>query len=210
MFGSLRYLWEGLDEQFIKCLKREIGALRHNTSSLKNLLEKLLTTMVLRDLNRHNPLQKNSARSRNSDFKVYRCKDEEEAVKILESNQFMSGIVDEKGDLYVCFCIDNQYALLPLKFESQGKWLLNLWYSKVTFCNEVWKFKEKSGVVDIAADYFILLKQSKDEDETIEGLATVNEDETIEGLATVICKSWKVRMDDGTLRLPMPREEYLK
>jgi hypothetical protein len=55
-----------------------------------------------------------------------------------------------------------------------------------------------SDVVDSAVDHFILLKQSRDDDKDIEGLAAV------------ICKSWKVRMDDGTLQLPMPRKEYLK
>jgi hypothetical protein len=199
MFGSLRYLWEGEDEQFIKCLKREIAALRHNTTSLKNLLQKLLTTMVLRDLNQNNPLRQKSVRSRNTDFKVYRCNDKKEAAKILESNQFMSGIVDRVGNLYVCFCIKNRYVLFPLEFEREGKWLLNLWYSKVTFRkNREWELDVVSDVVDSAVDHFILLKQSRDDDKDIEGLAAV------------ICKSWKVRMDDGTLQLPMPRKEYLK
>lgn len=207
MFGSLRYLWEGEDEQFIKCLKREISALRHNTTSLKNLLQKLLTTMVLRDLNQNNPLRQKSVRSRNTDFKVYRCNDKKEAAKILESNQFMSGLVDQAGDLYVCFCINNRYVLFPLEFEREGKWLLNLWYSKVTFRkNSEWELNERSDVVDSAVDYFILVKQSKDGDEEIEGLG----EDKIKGLAAVICKSWKVRMDDGTLQLPMPRKEHLK
>jgi hypothetical protein len=130
---------------------------------------------------------------------VYRCNDKKEAAKILESNQFMSGIVDRVGNLYVCFCIKNRYVLFPLEFEREGKWLLNLWYSKVTFRkNREWELGVVSDVVDSAVDHFILLKQSRDDDKDIEGLAAV------------ICKSWKVRMDDGTLQLPMPRKEYLK
>jgi hypothetical protein len=55
-------------------------------------------------------------------------------------------------------------------------------------------------VEDFGADYFLLLKHSSLYDDVPDNIAD---------LATVICKSWKVRMDDGSFRLPMPREEFL-
>ena len=35
-------------------------------------------------------------------------------------------------------------------------------------------------------------------------------DESMLGMRTVICQSWRVRMDDGEMNLPMPHEEFLK
>jgi hypothetical protein len=75
--------------------------------------------------------------------------------------------------------------------------LLNLWYSKVRLSRGSIKFSDRGEMLDFAIDHFILLKQASDDDEDIEGLATV------------ICHSWRVRMEDGRLELPMPRREYL-
>jgi len=197
-FGSLRYLWEGEDEQFIKCLKKEVATLRHNTNSLKNLLQKLVTTMVLRDLNINNPLRESTVRSRLFDFKVYRCDKNEDAIDVLKLNQFLTGVVDKSGSLYVCFLIQKEYRLFKLLFDDQnGMCLLNLWYSKVRLSRGSIKFSDRGEMLDFAIDHFILLKQASDDDEDIEGLATV------------ICHSWRVRMEDGRLELPMPRREYL-
>jgi hypothetical protein len=53
--------------------------------------------------------------------------------------------------------------------------------------------------IEVSSDHFLLLQQREERD-----------NENIKGLATIICKSWKVCMDDGSLKLPMPRDEYLK
>jgi hypothetical protein len=206
MFGSLRYLWEGDDEKFIKHFKREVATLRHNTKSLQNLLQKLLNTLVLDDLNEANPLRDGKVRSRTGDFKIYRKTDTdkvciERAADVLVENQFISGVVGNEGKLYICFSPNRSaYQLFELSFgDTDGDWLLNLWYSKAQLFSDrpAKEFLSRGEVEDFCVDHFLLLKLSPD--------AGIH----YEDLSTVICKSWKVRMDDGSLRLPMPMSEFL-
>jgi hypothetical protein len=205
MFGSLRYLWEGDDEHFIKYIKAELATLRHSTTSLKNLLQKVLCSLVLNDLNESNPLREGTVYSRTGDFKVYRKLNHPDDIL---QEQFICGLADEDGNLYVCIARNKSgYQLFKLSFNDEdnqddGMWILNLWYSKVRLSSDVpdFVFSSRGEVEDFGADYFLLLKHSSLYDDVPDNIAD---------LATVICKSWKVRMDDGSFRLPMPRDEFL-
>ena len=127
---------------------------------------------------------------------------------MLVDNQFVSGVVGKKdGKLYICFAPNQSvYQLFRLSFNDEhnigdGKWLLNLWFSKVCLTSDTPAFEKysKGEVEDFCDDHFLLLRLSSQTPEFPDELSD---------LATVICKSWKVRMDDGSLRLPMLREEF--
>jgi hypothetical protein len=200
VFGSLRYLWEGLDERFIQLLKREIKTLRHNTRSLKNLLEKMLITKVLNELNRDNPHRHNNDQIRTSAFKTYyKGAEFENAEDVLEKCQFISGVVIN-NEFYISFRVSERaHQLHKLKFlDGEGKWILNLWYSKIEIEGPCHEFSSKAEIQGTSDDQFLLLRQSEDD---VDG---------VEGLGTIICHSWRVRVDDGRLELPMPREEIFQ
>eukprot|EP00956_Cyclotella_meneghiniana_P024390 scaffold48915_cov24-Cyclotella_meneghiniana.AAC.2 len=105
MFGSLRYLWEGLDKKFIKYIKHEISILRRSTSHLKLLLEKLFCTSVFKQFNMDNPLQYVEKYEKRMDFKVYRRVVDRIATpsEVLEMENVITGFIDNQGNFYMCF-----------------------------------------------------------------------------------------------------------
>lgn len=196
VFGSLRYLWEGLDEHFIQLLKREIKTLRHNTQSLKNLLDKMLRTMVLKNLNSDNPNVYKNPYTRTSEFKTYSKGAEIQTAQDVLKCQFISGVVID-CKFYIAFRVSERaYLLHKLKFsDDDGEWFLNLWYSKVEIEGPMHEFiglTAKAEIQELSQDQFLLLRRGNDHN-----------------FGTIICHSWRVRMSDGSIKLPMPREEIL-
>ena len=52
---------------------------------------------------------------------------------ILDQEVFVSGLVDESGDLFICFqeTVGKGIKLFPVILnDNDGKWCLNLWYAK--------------------------------------------------------------------------------
>ena len=203
MFGSLRYIYEGDDEKFIKNIKREISVIQHNTSHLKVIMEKMLRTRVLNDLNRDNPLNKQSTETKLHDFKVYRPgKAHYNPKQILEGLEFITGVIDDDGEIYICFepVLGKGIHLYPIDFDdTSGVWILNLWYARPTLRNTSvpQSVKSREQLKSNFADQFLLMKQGE----------IFGSDHT--GKATVICRSWKVRNSDGKLIQPMPQEQYI-
>ena len=199
-FGSVRYVWEGEDEKFIKNLKREISTLRHDTSALKVILEKLLRTLVLDDLNKDNPLYKNELGSRLFDFKVYTpCDAFKDPVGMFDALDYIQGVIDDSGVMFICFepMRGKGIQLHQVHFHDEdGGWILNLWHAKPYLTQSKPYWIESRHELNFP-DYFLLLKQKSMIKNSL-------------GKACVICKSWKVRMSNGTFDLPMPMEEYLK
>ena len=203
-FGSIRYLWEGDDEKFIKFIKREISAMFHNTAYLKVIMEKILRTRVLEDLNKDNPLHKESMETRLIDFKVYRPgKQNKTPEEILAGLDFLSGVVDAYGGIFLCFkpLVGEGIYLYPIEFDdASGVWILNLWYAKPTLRNtlHVPFVESRDQLKSKFADQFLLMKQGD----------IFGKDHS--GKASVICRSWKVRTSDGNMKVPMPHEQYIK
>ena len=53
---------------------------------------------------------------------------------ILEQEVFVSGFVNNTGDLVICYeeSVGKGIKLIPIHFnDSNGKWCLNLWYAEV-------------------------------------------------------------------------------
>ena len=91
--------------------------------------------------------------------------------------------------------------------DADGKWMFNLWYSDVQVGDRVRSFSSKGEVQDFCADHFLLLRQLEDSDD--DELEASGDGIPGLGHGTVICHSWRVRLQDGKLELPMPREESL-
>ena len=76
--------------------------MRYQTSHLLSLLAKLLKTKTFNYLNRGNPLDKCKLYSRTNNVKVYsKRRSCEEPTLILDQEVFVSGLVNESGDLFL-------------------------------------------------------------------------------------------------------------
>ena len=200
MFGSLRYLWEGLDEKFIKYIKHEISILRRSTSHLKLLLEKVFCTSVFKQFNLDNPLRYVEKYEKRMDFKVYRRVVDRIATPsdVLEMENVITGFIDNQGNFYMCFTEGSKkpIRLYPIFFDdSDGQWMLNLWYAHITLGDATIEVPNRKTLAEKSIDYFMMLRHPET---------------SMLGMRTVICQSWRVRMDDGQMCLPMPHEEFLK
>lgn len=204
-FGSLRYLWEGLDEKFIKNIKREISTMSHDSKQLKILLEKLFCTSLLRRFNDDNPMRYRNPYEKLSDFKVYSRRifahgepiSNQPYSKVLENNDYISGGIDFDGRLILCITTgqNKPIELYDMHFDdTDGVWMLNLWYTTVRIGQKVGQVNNRKELTKVFTDHFMMLKHS---------------DTAMEERKTVICHSWLVRVQGGNLQLPMPREEYL-
>ena len=195
-YGSLGGIWEGEDEAFVKCVKSEISTMRYQTSHLLSLLVRLLKTKTLNYLNQGNPIDKCKVYSRTNNVKVY-CKRQscEEPTMILDREVFVSGLVDESGDLFICFqeSVGKGIKLLPVIFnDNDGKWCLNLWYAKPTLGQNYLFARDCAELKDFCRDYFLMLRHNEES-----------------SLWTVICRSWCVCTELGMLELPAPHKKIL-
>lgn len=196
-FGCLGYIWEGKDERYIQQLKRSLNILRKDTSYLKTLLEKVLDRAILEDLNLDNPLQKKTKYARLSDFNVYST----QLHDVLQNEKYVSGIIDRSGKMYVCYEAKRNAGidLHPIVFDDDGgEWVLNLWYAKASVGPSDRTVADRTELLNECHDEFLLLKM-KD--------CIANSDS---GKSTVICHSWRVRVNSGEFKVPMPAEEYIK
>jgi len=190
-FGSLRKLWEGNDEKFIQLIKNELSGFRHKDEHMKTLLVKMLRTKIFDIINKDNQFSQRTTYARTIDFKTY------DKAKALSNEHFFSGvIIDDK--MFMCFNAESGSArsdmtlltLKSLKFTGKaGCWNYNLWYETISIEEDASKSKRYSrhDVLEHSSDFFILFPLKNDRTKF-----------------TMICKSWKIRDERGTLRLPTP------
>ena len=211
-YGSLLYLHEGEDEKFIQKVKQEISNMRYNTSHLTVLLQKLLATATMEHLNKNNPMSIQTTYSRLSNFRVYRPDQKcciSEPHHVLEKNVFVSGIVDNHNTMYICFekSVGGGISLYPIAFDdAHGQWVLNLWYAEARIDEEcltpIVTVPDRSELNEIAQDHFLLLKMKK-------SVGDIDIVQPTHQKSTIICHSWKVRVDTGTLQIPLPQQKYM-
>jgi hypothetical protein len=151
----------------------------------------------LEDLNLDNPLQKKTKYARLSDFNVYST----QLHDVLQNEKYVSGIIDRSGKMYVCYEAKRNAGidLHPIVFDDDGgEWVLNLWYAKASVGPSDRTVADRTELLNECHDEFLLLKM-KD--------CIANSDS---GKSTVICHSWRVRVNSGEFKVPMPAEEYIK
>jgi hypothetical protein len=195
-YGSLSGIWEGEDEAFIRSVKSEISTMRYQTSHLKSLLVRLLQTKTLNYLNRNNPLDKSKVYARTNHVRVYAkgatC---QEPSMILEQEVFVSGSINRRGDIFICFeeRAGQGIKLIPVVFDDlNGKWCLNLWYANARLGSNFQFVCDRAELKEFSQDYFLMLRHSRES-----------------SLWTVICRSWRIRDNSGDLSLPLPQRGIL-
>ena len=135
-YESLGGIWEGEDKAFVRCVKLEILTMCYQTSQLPSVLVKLLKTKASNYLNQKSPLDKCKAYLRTNNVRVYSKRTScTKSTMILEQEVFVSGLVNDTGDLVICFeeNIGKRIKLIPIHFNvSNGKWCLNLCCAEVS------------------------------------------------------------------------------
>jgi hypothetical protein len=199
-FASLDFLWEGLDEAFIKFFKREISVVRHHPSYLSTLLDKVMTTSVFKHLCEKYKMWSRTEYSNLFQFRVYN----KDLSTVLQENEYVTGVIDKNGDLYCCLEEERSgvVKLFRINFDDgEGVWILNLWYAKARIGSLERVVDNRAILLDEFHDFFLLLKMKP---EICSGESSNNQRRS-----TVICKSWRVRVENGHLEYPMPNDECL-
>ena len=198
--GDLRDTYEGLDEGYIQNIKREFTTMRHTTEFLANILRKLLVTCVFTLLNEDNPNGQQKQYERNYDIKIYRCRSDQMHQNILEHNDVLVGGVDKIGNLFLCLKDSLGIRLYSLRFDDEdGYWCLNLWYSKVRLGPVIQTCHNRKELDEKCIDYFIMLSRPIQDPSLMDPIPH----------RTVICRSWRIRDENGRLRLPVPTRKIL-
>ena len=196
-FGSMRYLWEGLMEKYIQLVKRELKSMRHTNTFLRTVLRKLLCTSVFDLLNKDNPHCQQEKYSRTDSVVIYKkSQDHPSLTSLFQSKNVLTGVIDRFNNMFLCVHQlegdSKNIDLYPLVFDDQnGQWFYNLWYSNGSIETPTRRCKNREELLNISSDYFMLLCQNNT------------------ALRTVICRSWRVRDENGKLVLPYPSKDTL-
>jgi hypothetical protein len=84
---------------------------------------------------------------------------------ILDKEVFVSGLVDESGDLFICFeeTVGKGIKLFPVIFnDNDGKWCLNLWYAKPSRGHNHFFVSDRAKLKDYCRDNFLMLRHNGD------------------------------------------------
>lgn len=190
-FGDAADSWEGDSESYIQNIKRQIDVLRHNTGFLKTVLSKLLRDHVFAIINEGNP-HNHDGYARTHNFRVYKS---DEYTKnpslVLEKEDVVVGVIDSSGKMMIC--VDNGggggISLYEVMFDTNGVERYCLWYCKATLKQQPAKqYERRDLLINDCTDFFLLLK-------------SVSVEEQRSRLSTVICRSWRVRSQSGSLAL---------
>lgn len=156
--GDIGGSWEAIHESYIQLPKRELDTFRHTVEFLATTLKKVLGTSVFHNINEGNPHSCGKNYARTFDLRIYA--DNEFILgnpqKIVEVNHAVSGMIDGDGVYYVCIGIGTRgISMHPIVFDdSKGKWLFNLWYSKISFGTETKMAKDRQELMNMCQDFF--------------------------------------------------------
>ena len=117
--------------------------------------------------------------------------------EILEQNSIVVGMIDQCGDLYTCMDHRGTDGIALHKGsvdDSNGYLLFDVWYLRMTIGDSVRMVANREELTGMCGDIFLFLHHTDEKDRNI---------------GTIICRSWKVRVDGGNIRLPEPKQETL-
>lgn len=113
-------------------------------------------------------------------------------------------MIGKYGDMYCCLEEERPGVvnLFRINFDDDnGVWILNLWYAKAWIGSLERVVDNRTILLDEFHDFFLLLKMKPE--------ICSEESSNHQRRSTVICKSWRVRVENGRLEYPMPRDECL-
>ncbi len=146
-FGSLRNLWEGEQEKFIKYIKAQMNTICDTEIFMSGVLNNLLCMHCLDNFMKNNQYYEDTKLSKMKDFKLY--KSPEAFEEDFSTGKMLSGVIvkmiDGDENSYVCYeeKEKSQFVLEMVKFiDDRGCLRFNLYYAPILFSK-----KEDSGLV---------------------------------------------------------------
>ena len=86
-------------------------------------------------------------------------------------------------------------AMYPVTFDDKdGYWCLNLWYSKMLICGNIKMATNREERMCKSQDFFMFSHPTQSSKLSV---------------GTIICRSWRVRIKSGEIRLPQPHHFFL-
>ena len=139
--GSLRSLWEGEREKFIKFIKRVLCTLQTDDTYLQHILDKFLQHHSLEEIMEDNMYHNPEQYDRTAMYRVYRSW---RSLKedTWDVGHMIFGVIlkDKPGRVFVCVHGDKNGSieLIEVIFpDGHGRTKLNLWYSPIEFGRDV-------------------------------------------------------------------------
>lgn len=196
-FGSIRTLWEGEREKYIKYVKKEIHTICNTEKFMPGVLNKILCNNKMNDFLSMNQFHKATSYSKTRNFKVY--KDYKELIDNFRSGMMLSGVimkskVNGEEEIFICYKGNtiNDHVLHKVEFDdTQHKIKLCLHYSVIKLSNEVGKcllihFDSRDLMMEGISGFVI-----------IHPMVTKDMIFKISNGHTVLTYCWRVRTKDG-------------
>ena len=176
---------------------------------MQTILKKMLRVSYLEQMNEDNPFSHNKKYSRTLNCKVYPTKTNV-GQTMFDSDSVISGVIIAEK-MYICFgdtgTIDSNITLRPIHFDhSIGIWRYNLWYASpnISDCdNGNISCSNRVELVELATDYFIVAPILALDPGDNEAALFIDK----HWAYTVICRSWRVMVNNGTLTYSIPLSE---
>ncbi len=137
-FGSLRNLWEGEREKFIKYVKAEMNTICDTEIYMPCILNSLLCMHCLNNFMKDNQHYQEPEMSKMRDFKLYKSRDA--LHEVFSTGKMLSGVIVKLPDcdenIYVCYEERNnsQFMFERVKFnDEKGCSRFNLNYAPLLF-----------------------------------------------------------------------------
>jgi hypothetical protein len=191
-YGSIRTLWEGEREKFIKYVKKEMHTICDTETFMPRVLNKFLCNNKINDFLKKNQFHDELKYSKTRNFRIYKnYKDLNDNFRrgMMLSGIIMKSKVNGKEDIYICYKAKEAHVLHRVEFDdTQHKTKLCLHYSVIKLSNEVGKcslvhFESRELLMKAISGYVI-----------IHPMVTKDMKFKISNGHTVLTYCWRVRM----------------
>ena len=196
-FGSMRVLWEGEREKFIKFVKKEMNTICNTETYMPGVLNKFLCNNKMHDFLQQNQLHEDLKYFKTRNFRVY--KNYNDLNNNFRRGMMLSGVLmkskdNGKEDIFICYKGDtnNAYVLHRVEFDdTQHLTKLCLHYAVITLSNIVGEcslvhFESRDLLMKEISGYVI-----------IHPMVTKDMQFQISNGHTVLTYCWRVRTNDG-------------
>ena len=196
-FGSIRLLWEGEREKFIKYIKKEMTTICNTETYMPGVLNKFLCNHKMDEFLKQNQLYDEVKYSKTRNFRVY--KNFNDLNHNFRSGMMLSGVImksKENGreDIFICYNGDtkNAHVLHRVEFDdTRHKTKLCLHYAVIKLSNDVGEsslvhFESRDLLMKVISGYVI-----------IHPMVTKDKSFKISNGHTVLTYCWRVRTNEG-------------
>ena len=204
--GSLRSLWEGEREKYIKFIKRVLYSLQTDDAYLENVLNKLLQQHALEESMESNMYHDPDQHGRTAMCRIYNSWGSLKGES-WDKGHMIFGVIlkDKPGRVFVCISGEKNNGSIELLevifINGYGRTKLNLWYSPIEFDPEVDRMTltDRKELNLLVADHVIMHPMV-----TLDG-----EFAKLNGHVTMT-RSWRVRTQGGEFVKLVPDPSLFK